>query len=996
MSSCNIKRGYRLRQSALAIGLALSLSGGAVFAQSSSGTIFGQTAAGQGTIVVLQNRDTGLTRQIPVDSSGRYRAAAMPVGRYKVLLQRDGKTISAQDNIVLQAGQGAEVSFAAEAGAKTLEGVSVSASSLPAIDMSSVDTRTVLTSEQLAAMPIPRDITQAALLAPGAVGSDSRYGNTASFGGAAASENQYYINGYPVTNPLTSLGSTTLPFNAIDEEQVLTGGYGAEYGRSTGGVINIVTKRGGNAWKAGLAVYWTPEGLRSDPRNIYYVPGTQAPRSGQLYQYRQRNKSTSTTTSAYISGPLIQDKLFIYATGDLQKQQGQTYQNIDTATRIGRTESSYTIPRWLTKLDWNITDSNLLEFTAISDKTEQDVTNFSPVAYPALTGGTRKTGGFRYKDGGEVYIAKYTGYLTDTLTLTAQYGQQDQVHYSAPLNYNPNAIFVSDLRSVGPTERKYSNPNQPYATPGTPKNKDSTNGWRLDLDWRLGDHTVTFGADRQDLQSTAVTTNSGPNGAAYIYRRTATPNDPIDAGRGVGAPLQQDYLDINVFTNGGTFKVQQSAQYVQDAWQVNDRWLLKAGLRNEQFTNFNADGVAYVRQRHQLAPRLGVSWDVFGDSSLKIFADAGRYYLSMPNNVALRAAAGSLFTDQYFVYSGVDANGLPINPVPIGRDGPGLGPLPGPVSANNEFGQAPDPRTVAAKGLKSHYQDEYILGAEKQLSAYVLGAKLTYRKLRSAIDDTCYQPLGGNCRLFNPGRSNTFLIDNGNGTFSELTVTQAQSGMPPLKRGYYGLDLFLEHPFKDNWYGKVAYTFSRNYGNTEGQLLSDVGQQDVSQTQAWDFPELMVGSNGPLPNDRTHALKAYGFYQFTPEWRFGSTFTAVSGRPKNCLGYWPDRTYQFSYGSSYFDCGTDATGYKPTPRGSQGRLPWTYTFDLSVAYIPAFADHKLVLQMDVFNLFNRQTTQNIIEQYYRPRNSLRADGGRPISYSDARSVRISARYDFSL
>ncbi len=86
--------------------------------------------------------------------------------------------------------------------------------------------------------------------------------------------------------------------------------------------------------------------------------------------------------------------------------------------------------------------------------------------------------------------------------------------------------------------------------------------------------------------------------------------------------------------------------------------------------------------------------------------------------------------------------------------------------------------------IRCRHQDEYIPGAEKQLSACVLGAKLTCRKLRSAIDNTCYQPLGGHCRLFNPGRSNTFLIDNGNGTFSELTVTQAQSGMPPLRRGY--------------------------------------------------------------------------------------------------------------------------------------------------------------------------------------------------------------------
>ena len=68
-----------------------------------------------------------------------------------------------------------------------------------------------------------------------------------SFGGASGAENAYLINGYPVTNPLNNLGYKSLPFRAIDQEQVLTGGYGAEFGRSTGGVINIVVAMSGMA-----------------------------------------------------------------------------------------------------------------------------------------------------------------------------------------------------------------------------------------------------------------------------------------------------------------------------------------------------------------------------------------------------------------------------------------------------------------------------------------------------------------------------------------------------------------------------------------------------------------------------------------------------------------------------------------------------------------------------------------------------------------------------
>ncbi len=160
-----------LRRSALALGLALTFSAGTAYAQSSSGSIFGQVEARPGTTIVLQNVGTGLTREVPVDSSGRYRAAAMPVGTYRVSLQQDGQTLQTRDNVVLHAGTGTEVSFAtaapSAADAQSLEGISVAASALPAIDVSSVDTRTVLTSEQLSKIPVARDVTQAALLAPG-------------------------------------------------------------------------------------------------------------------------------------------------------------------------------------------------------------------------------------------------------------------------------------------------------------------------------------------------------------------------------------------------------------------------------------------------------------------------------------------------------------------------------------------------------------------------------------------------------------------------------------------------------------------------------------------------------------------------------------------------------------------------------------------------------------------------------------------------------------
>ena len=75
---------------------------------------------------------------------------------------------------------------------------------------------------------------------------DAAFGNLASFGGSSVAENAYYVNGFNITNAFNNLAFAQIPFEAIAEQQVKTGGYGAEFGRSTGGVVNLITRRGTN------------------------------------------------------------------------------------------------------------------------------------------------------------------------------------------------------------------------------------------------------------------------------------------------------------------------------------------------------------------------------------------------------------------------------------------------------------------------------------------------------------------------------------------------------------------------------------------------------------------------------------------------------------------------------------------------------------------------------------------------------------------------------
>ncbi|MEO8859427.1 MAG: carboxypeptidase-like regulatory domain-containing protein, partial [Burkholderiaceae bacterium] len=173
----NTSHRIELRRSTLAIGLGLALSmvGGSAFAQShAAGAIFGNAAAGSQVKIV--NTDTGQTRTITADAKGRFRANELQLGNYTVSSSNGGST-SGDRNVYVGAG-GTEVDFVAQ----ELGAVTVSANSLPSIDVSRVDTATELSATILNNIPVARDVTQAAVLAPSVIPSDSRYGNSVSFG----------------------------------------------------------------------------------------------------------------------------------------------------------------------------------------------------------------------------------------------------------------------------------------------------------------------------------------------------------------------------------------------------------------------------------------------------------------------------------------------------------------------------------------------------------------------------------------------------------------------------------------------------------------------------------------------------------------------------------------------------------------------------------------------------------------------------------------------
>jgi hypothetical protein len=305
------------------------------------------------------------------------------------------------------------------------------------------------------------------------------------------------------------------------------------------------------------------------------------------------------------------------------------------------------------------------------------------------------------------------------------------------------------------------------------------------------------------------------------------------------------------------------------------------------------------------------------------------------------------------------------------------------------------------------------LGFEQAYSPSLnYGAKVTFRTLKSTIDDWCDdRPIrawadrnkvdlsnwgGFNCSNINPGEDVDLLLDftgSGKKQYTPVHLTAAETGLPKVERKYTALDLFVEHPYRNGWYGKIAYTWSRSTGNTEGQTLSDVAQTDVAATQTWDYKELMVGANGLLPNNRTHQIKAYGFFDLTKEITVGGNLLLASGRPRSCLGTDPNPGDSPNYNSASHNCfGTTSAQNVPSARGTAGNLEWDRRLDLNVVYKPE-AFKGLSLKLDVFNVFNAQTIQ-AVEERYNNRNALRNTYAVWLSTTAPRSAKLSAEYNY--
>jgi hypothetical protein len=942
-----------------------------------------------GATLTFTHTSKGLKYTVVSNGEGNYILRNLPVGTYNVTVLKDGYEQVIQENVEVTLGQAVLLDVAMQQ-VGSMERIAVTGAALRRIDTASSTSGLTLTDDDLRLMPVNTGFENMALMSAGtAAPGGSNFKGASSFGGSSSAENGYYFNGLNVTRIRTGLGSIALPWEAISQTQIKTGGVSPDFGGALGGIVNAVSKSGDNDFDFGVEARFDPASMAARHDNIYQANGTVDTNTQQdRYDFKE--------FQVWASGALIEDTLFGYALFAPRREE-QDWAGQTTMSNRSRDED-----RWFTKLDWFINEDHAIGFSAMNNKRTWTTKTF---AYDWETNevGSQKGVDAPGEDGGKVLSFNYNGYLTDVLSVSAVVGRVTENVENVVASTNPSvydyrngSVVLSQHTASGVSEEEYT--------------RDQA---RVDFTLDLEEHSIQFGADYTKI---GVNFHSGQNGLGdaegWWSVKNAGANDVSGAAQG------QSFIERRIRTRDVDSEVNSLAFYVNDSWQVTDQLVMNMGVRYSQFSNTVTDGRKFVDLDNQIAPRLQAIYDLNGDGTSKVFATYGRYFQPVYVNMNITQGSASVEWFEYFALDALDANGAPV----LNSDG---SPSRGDMLRDRRWRQRgiTEPGLIASSSLKPMYSDEITIGYEQEVGDNLkAGVRAIYRKLGRSLEDTDVGPVlakklaalgiednvgqGSYYVLNNPGEDILMSYDfDGDGQVDNVTLTADELALPKPVRKYMAMEFTLEGAVTDELNINASYTWSKSYGNTEGLVKTDNNQADPGWTTSYDYADLMDHSYGNLPNDHRHAIKLSASYQLTEDLTLGLVSRTTSGRPQSYFSVHPTGVDSCAEGSPWDDCVSvyydhashyDENG-NPAPRGSAGTLPWVTNIDMSLAYQTKFYGNDLTLKGTIYNLLNADSATAINEErtYYGEQGvALNPDYGLVTGRQAARYASFVARLTF--
>ena len=868
-----------------------------------------------GATVTVESPALQGTREAIADVNGNYVIRGLPPGEYTVTVTMDGMGTHVEKTVVAL-------------GRTTQKDATLSVASIEETVQVVGEGSPVVTSpvvganyraEEIDKLPSSRTPQGIAELAPGLTDNTPNTGQLGISGGFAY-DNVFMIDGVDVNDNFFASPGNLFIEDAVDETQVLTSGISAEYGRFSGGVVNLVTKRGGNrfsgSYRLGLQnPSWTDE-----------TP----------FETTARRDDVQMIHEGTFGGPIVQDKLWFFLAGRSE--------DTDTPFNLAETAIASSAgvddKRVETKITGTIARNHTIQGSYVHNNTEQlNVRGITAAAIdPAVL--------FDRQIPQRLGVVSWNGVLGQRLFATAQYSQKKYGFRNS--GGTGTGIEATPFRSLGvtglPQGLLY---NAPYFDGNDPEDRDNrqlTGSLSYFLSTpSLGSHDIKGGFE---FFRSINTGGNGQSPTGYVYWSDFV----TDAS---GSPLFNANGDLTpIFIPGGSWamnwlsargaqiEIDTSSFYLQDRWAASRRLTLDLGMRYERVRS-DATGDIIGADTNTLVPRLAATYDVSGDGKVVAQGTYGHY--AGRHGESTFAANTEVGNPSLVIWSYT------------GPEGQGFDFAPGLDLANYDdlvFGSFGTANVFLEDGLTAPVTKEFTLSIGSELGRRS-HAKLTYvqRKTTRIIDD-----------YITADQGSTEVIRLGQ-NFGRLDNIVYRNAPDDLFREYRALVLQGRHRLTDSWSLNGHYTVQiRNHGNFEGEA----GNQPGVPTIYGDYPETIAAERhfpyGRLNEFQRHKIRLWTIYNLGLG-PLGSTDVSALWRYNSGLTY--SRVSEGVLVTPIQEALAGAAGYVNTPhageqdlyfgeRGS-GSFEGYGLVDLGISYsIPVWNSARPYFKFELLNAFNNQ------------------------------------------
>lgn len=870
-------------------------------------------------------------RTATTDENGVYLLRGLPSGTYTVKFELAGfGTVEEKAEVLV----GSPTQVNANLGVGGVqETVNVTANPVEAVVTSTSGTANFRYME-VQTLPSGRTPQAIATLSP-ALTTNTPNANQLTINGAFAYDNVFLIDGVDVNDNLFGTANNLFIEDAIEETQVLTSGISAEYGRFSGGVINVVTKSGGDQFSGTFRSNYTNDDWQAlspfeKERNI-----TKSDKINQSYE-------------GTFGGPILRSRLWFFGAG--------RFAETSNTAPLPQSGASFTTDstnkRGEIKLTGTIANNHTISGSYMNNSQNTARVPFNFTIDPSIPENVDFPN--------DRFVANYRGVLTPRLFADFRYSQK-QFGFRGS---GGTSTALNDSPIIGLSQLVHYNGNYFDAT--DPENRDNYQvagslAYALTTG-RLGTHDIKGGFE---VFNSSRTGGNSQSATSYVIIADYLEDDsgaPVYDANGRFIPVFAPGATFNenwIATRGAQVDTRTTSFYLQDTWRLTGNLSFDVGTRYERVRGEATGGLRTV-DTDTWVPRLAATYDLFGNGRSVVQATyawyAGKY-------------SESQFANNTPVGNPALVEGEYIGPAGQGRDfAPGFDP-------NNYVpysGEFPTANVFFAPGLSSPVTREFTASFGTAIARGFAKVTFVDRDVTNFVED--FVTLEG---------GETTIINNGNNFGTYPNVNYRNSDVP--ERRYQGLVFQGRYPLFERLSLYANYTLQvKNDGNFEGEGANTPGVSSL----LGDYPEIFSDARhfptGRLNDFQKHRIRAWGIYT-QPMGFLGDIDLSMLYRYDSPLSYSLSASnvalspIQRSLGAAYASLPSTQTLFF-AERGSE-LFDSAHLWDLGLNYsIPVFKSLRPYVKLDVFNLFNNDKLVQWNTVVTADANSVRDALGLPTGY----------------